>query len=447
MFAGGVGGDTGADYDNTLTCPAGSTMTGVQGLAGIVLFGGNVVDTLGVRCTDRTGEVITTPAVGIPAPGTSPFSLNCPAGKTWWGFSEARAACWNRIGDSRPEPRHGSDRALPARQGREAATGIAAGCWRLSVDQEHLVGLSRRPRCRVPSFTAAHRAFASGIGGRSGCRSSVRSSPRRSLPRGIDEFPARPPAASSRLGGCRSPDHDARASCRRGSTPAEPVPRQRRLPRVDSAWPFQKLPVHPRHGIDLPSAESAASSSARRHPLYTIITVPRATRRHRSDPLRRRQHVIRRRTASSNRGPASRTSARSTSNRAVVLGSNLRRSGDRPPRCRRRPTTPLVCASRTTLGGEVDPVGLPSATSCFAASAAVHREFTTASRGTLWRNSWFDAERHRFLLRRCEVAGVHREQRDVVPPARSVRWIADAFVKSSSARAMSQLCPARRRGF
>ena len=100
VFAGGVGGDTGADYDNTLTCPAGSTMTGVHGLAGIVLFGGNVVDTLGVRCTDRTGEVISTPTVGIPAPGTSPFSLNCPAGKNVVGIFGGQGGLLDRIGIS-----------------------------------------------------------------------------------------------------------------------------------------------------------------------------------------------------------------------------------------------------------------------------------------------------------------------------------------------------------
>ena len=98
VFAGGVGGDTGADYDNTLTCPANTTMTGLHGRAGIVLFGGNIVDTLGVRCTDRTGEVFTSQAVGNPAPAAEPFSLSCPAGKSVVGIFGGQGSLLDRIG-------------------------------------------------------------------------------------------------------------------------------------------------------------------------------------------------------------------------------------------------------------------------------------------------------------------------------------------------------------
>jgi hypothetical protein len=98
VFAGGVGGDTGVDYDSALTCPANTTMTGVHGRVGTVLFGGEVVDTLGVRCTDESGEVVTSQTVGIPAPGTSPFGLGCPAGKTVVGIFGGQGRVLDRIG-------------------------------------------------------------------------------------------------------------------------------------------------------------------------------------------------------------------------------------------------------------------------------------------------------------------------------------------------------------
>jgi hypothetical protein len=100
VFAGGVGGDTGADYDNALTCPANSTLTGVHGRAGAVLFGGEVVDTLGVLCTDRSGEVVTSQTVGNPAPATSPFTLSCPAGKHVVGMFGGQGVVLDRIGIS-----------------------------------------------------------------------------------------------------------------------------------------------------------------------------------------------------------------------------------------------------------------------------------------------------------------------------------------------------------
>jgi hypothetical protein len=63
-----------------------------------VLFGGEVVDTLGVLCTDKSGEVITSQTVGIPALGTSPFGLSCPAGKSVVGIFGGQGSLLDRIG-------------------------------------------------------------------------------------------------------------------------------------------------------------------------------------------------------------------------------------------------------------------------------------------------------------------------------------------------------------
>jgi hypothetical protein len=95
-FAGGVGGFGGAPYDRT--CTDGYALTGVHGTAGIVLWGGNVVDTLGVTCTTLGfTEQYRPPAVGAPAPGTAAFSLDCPAGKRLVGIRGQQGALLDQI--------------------------------------------------------------------------------------------------------------------------------------------------------------------------------------------------------------------------------------------------------------------------------------------------------------------------------------------------------------
>jgi hypothetical protein len=84
FFAGGVGGTGGGPYN--LSCPAGSAITGVHGLVG-VLGGNSIVDTLGVSCRDiATGDFFTSGTVGIASQTGPPFQLECPAGKVVAGF-------------------------------------------------------------------------------------------------------------------------------------------------------------------------------------------------------------------------------------------------------------------------------------------------------------------------------------------------------------------------
>ena len=96
--AGAVGGFGGTDYGATLTCPAGYAMTGIHGRAGIVRWGGNVVDTLGVTCTNiASGAVFTSAAVGD-SWGTGLFGLNCPAGQEVVGIAGGQGGLLDRIG-------------------------------------------------------------------------------------------------------------------------------------------------------------------------------------------------------------------------------------------------------------------------------------------------------------------------------------------------------------
>jgi hypothetical protein len=96
--AGAVGGFGGVDYLATLTCPAGSVMTGIHGRAGIVRWGGNVVDTLGVTCTDLiSAAVFTSPTVGD-SWGTALFAINCPAGQEVVGIAGGQGGLLDRIG-------------------------------------------------------------------------------------------------------------------------------------------------------------------------------------------------------------------------------------------------------------------------------------------------------------------------------------------------------------
>lgn len=113
--AGAVGGFGGVDYGATLTCPVGSVMTGIHGRAGTVLWGGNVVDTLGVTCTDLiTAAVYTSPTVGNAAPLASPFAINCPAGREVVGITGGQGGLLDGIGiycsnSVPPEPEPAAD--------------------------------------------------------------------------------------------------------------------------------------------------------------------------------------------------------------------------------------------------------------------------------------------------------------------------------------------------
>jgi hypothetical protein len=96
--AGAVGGFGGNDYGAALTCPAGYAMTGIHGLAGTVVWGGNVVDTIGVTCTSvTTGAVYQSGTVGNQTPA-NPFSLNCAAGKEVVGIAGGQGGLLDRIG-------------------------------------------------------------------------------------------------------------------------------------------------------------------------------------------------------------------------------------------------------------------------------------------------------------------------------------------------------------
>jgi hypothetical protein len=96
--AGAAGGFGGNDYGAALACPAGSVVTGLQGKAGIVTFGGNVVDTLGVICQNlATGAVFTSTTVGNDAGGTTPYSISCPAGKHGIGIEGGQGSLLDRI--------------------------------------------------------------------------------------------------------------------------------------------------------------------------------------------------------------------------------------------------------------------------------------------------------------------------------------------------------------
>jgi hypothetical protein len=97
--AGAVGGFGGVDYGADLTCPSGSVLTGLHGRAGIVTFGGNVVDTLGVTCVNpATGEGFTSLARGLASPGTAPFSLTCNPGTQVIGIFGAQGGLLDRVG-------------------------------------------------------------------------------------------------------------------------------------------------------------------------------------------------------------------------------------------------------------------------------------------------------------------------------------------------------------
>lgn len=112
--AGAVGGFGGADYGATLTCPAGSVMTGIHGRAGIVRWGGNVVDTLGVTCTNLVSFAVFTSATVGDSWGTPLFAINCPAGQEVVGIAGGQGGLLDRVGiycsnSVPPEPEPAAD--------------------------------------------------------------------------------------------------------------------------------------------------------------------------------------------------------------------------------------------------------------------------------------------------------------------------------------------------
>ncbi len=102
-LAGSVGGGGGSDYGATLSCPANSVMTGIHGMAGQVIWGGTVVDSLGVTCTDlSTGTIVTSPTVGLETPlypgSTTPYAISCPAGMAVAGIAGGQGGLLDWIG-------------------------------------------------------------------------------------------------------------------------------------------------------------------------------------------------------------------------------------------------------------------------------------------------------------------------------------------------------------
>jgi hypothetical protein len=97
--AGAVGGFGGQNYGETLACPTGSTITGLHGRAGTVLWGGFVVDTLGVTCRNpKTGAAVNLGPVGNAAPNANPFTLSCEAGKSVVAIYGGQGGLLDRIG-------------------------------------------------------------------------------------------------------------------------------------------------------------------------------------------------------------------------------------------------------------------------------------------------------------------------------------------------------------
>ena len=93
-----VGGTGGDDYGTTLTCPAGSAMTGVHGREGDVGFG-FIVDQLGVVCTPFNGGASSNlgPVGSIESSSGTSFTLSCPDGMVATGIQGGQGAVMDRI--------------------------------------------------------------------------------------------------------------------------------------------------------------------------------------------------------------------------------------------------------------------------------------------------------------------------------------------------------------
>jgi VCBS repeat-containing protein len=100
-YAGSTSGQTGGN-PFTLACPAGYTLTGLYGTAGVVNWGGTVVDTIGGTCTNNVnGSTYQTGTVGNLAyvyGNPPPFSINCPAGAAVSGLYGHAGALLDQVG-------------------------------------------------------------------------------------------------------------------------------------------------------------------------------------------------------------------------------------------------------------------------------------------------------------------------------------------------------------
>jgi hypothetical protein len=96
-FVGGIGNtDAGAAYN--MSCPSGTVMTGIFGKAGTATFGGDVVDSLGITCTDVVSNATTNVGpTGIESPGSTPFSMICPAGQRVAGIQGRLGALLDQL--------------------------------------------------------------------------------------------------------------------------------------------------------------------------------------------------------------------------------------------------------------------------------------------------------------------------------------------------------------
>lgn len=98
VYAGGVGGSGGTNYGDALLCPTGAVLIGVHGRAGVVSWGGNVVDTLGTTCRNLGNGVITqSVTVGNASFGTAPFAVTCPAGEEVMAIGGGQGSLLDRI--------------------------------------------------------------------------------------------------------------------------------------------------------------------------------------------------------------------------------------------------------------------------------------------------------------------------------------------------------------
>lgn len=109
----GFVGGTAINYGAALTCPAGSAMTGIYGVAGVVGWSAPhaVVQQLGVRCTNILTAAVTTPGpVGLNQGGAA-YALTCPAGQEVTGIAGRIGGVLDQVGiycgDVVPEPASG----------------------------------------------------------------------------------------------------------------------------------------------------------------------------------------------------------------------------------------------------------------------------------------------------------------------------------------------------
>ena len=87
-----IGGFGGSDYGSTLTCPPGSALTGLQ------LRLTNIVDQLGVVCTDfSSGNEFFSNLVGNQGTAAQPSTFRCPGSTTATGFQGRQGALLDQV--------------------------------------------------------------------------------------------------------------------------------------------------------------------------------------------------------------------------------------------------------------------------------------------------------------------------------------------------------------